>query len=128
MQKPKMFNPSRNSGAKKFVNKNRIERQDLYNNKDWTNYRFRFLHHNKQCYCCGAPSSVVDHVRAAKGDVELFEKNTNHIPLCKVCHDTVTAKFDRNETPDTVGKLKYFQENRERLNLKFSVKVIPYRK
>lgn len=125
--KPKMFSPNRHVNAKKFVPRDRQLRQDLYKSKEWVSYRFRFLHHNPKCYACPNDSAVVDHWRAAKGDIELFESNRNHIPLCKCCHDTVTALFDRNEVPDTVGKLKWLKENREKNALTFKVKVIPYR-
>jgi len=128
MKNPKLFSPPKNSKAKKFVNNKRRNTQEMYNTSEWSQYRFRFLYHNPQCYACGNPSKVVDHFRAAKGDKELFEKNDNHIPLCTEHHNFVTAKFDRNEDPDTVGKLKWLNEMRTTLKITTRVKVVPYGK
>lgn len=125
MKKPKQFS-TRINNSKKFVPRDRLQKQDLYKTKEWTAYRFRFLHHNPQCYCCPEKSQVVDHIVAHRGDKQLFEKNDNHLPLCKLCHDTITGLFDRKDSPDTISKLKWIKEKRELHNLKFKVKVVPY--
>lgn len=125
MKKDKIFKV-RKIGSKVF-NPN-IERQQLYKTKEWTDYRFRFLHHNPICYACGDKSNVVDHLQPHKGNVPLFEKNDNHIPLCNLCHNTITGKFDRISVPDTQGKLRWIQEMRIKKAITVRVKVIPYRK
>lgn len=63
---------------------------------DWEKYRGKFLAINNECYACGKPSQVVDHLIPHQGDQKLFEKLDNHIPLCIKCHNTATAKFDKN--------------------------------
>ncbi len=55
--------------------------------RDWRKYRVAFLCTNTTCVLCGEPSTVVDHVRAAKGDENLFWDESNHRALCKRCHD-----------------------------------------
>lgn len=50
---------------------------------------------NRECYACGSPATVVDHLIPHQGSNELFRKLDNHIPLCVYCHNTVTTKFDR---------------------------------
>lgn len=92
----------------------------------WDKYRRRFLYYNPYCYCCGATSKVVDHIRAHKGDQELFESLTNHLPLCTGCHNYVTGKFDRYEEPDLEGKLEWIASEREHYGLTSKVKVLPY--
>ena len=92
--------------------------------KDWRIYRFRFLHHNPYCYCCPAKATVVDHIRAHKGDVELFQNTSNHLPLCKTCHDYVTGKFDSYKEPKTEEKCQWFTQRRKELNLTHAVKVL----
>lgn len=63
-------------------------------NTEWRNYRAKFLAINSECYACGEPATVVDHLVPHKGDVELFKKTDNHIPLCMQHHNFVSAKFD----------------------------------
>lgn len=127
-EKPKSYNPQKNTNIKRFVPKDKIKKLDLYNSMDWRNYRFRYIHHNPKCYACPNDSSVVDHVYPHKGDVQLFEKNDNHIPLCKPCHDTITGLYDNQVTPNTIEKLKWLKDSREKYQIKVRVKVIPYRK
>lgn len=94
---------------------------------DWRNYRARFLEANGRCYACGATATVVDHVVPHMGDVALFEKTDNHIPLCERCHNTITAKFDRRFIKGTepTAKLQWLADSRKRLDLTFRVKVLP---
>lgn len=76
---------------------------------------------------------MTDHLRPHKGDKTWFEKTGNHIALCEKCHNTVTAKFDKNFREDTgiEEKVKWLSEERARnemlQNRKFpSVKVLNY--
>ncbi|MDE4173662.1 HNH endonuclease [Phaeobacter sp. PT47_59] len=36
---------------------------------------------------CGAPATVVDHIKAHRGDERLFWGRTNWQPLCASCHN-----------------------------------------
>lgn len=81
----------RSAVGRKFDGRKRIN--DMYDER-WNAYRRRFLAINCECYACGKPATVVDHLKPHQGDEYLFKKTDNHIPLCVVCHNTVTAKFD----------------------------------
>lgn len=96
--------------------------------RDWQNYRLRFLARNPDCYCCGKKSQVVDHIKPHKGDDTLFKSETNHMPLCTRCHNIITASFDRHEEPKLEDKLNWI--NMMRVNNMVSVKVrpVPYTK
>lgn len=121
-QKPKTYQKRTNSKAKKFVSKERKDRQSMYS-KEWINYRFRFLHHNPNCYCCVNKSSVVDHIVAHKGNLDLFWNITNFIPLCNICHNTITAKFDKYGTHLIEDKMKWIDKNRRDNNISVKVKI-----
>jgi len=76
-------------------NPERDRKQALYRgDSSWRNYCARFLAVNPKCYACGSPAKVVDHLVPHKGDVHLFRKLDNHIPLCERDHNYVSAKFD----------------------------------
>lgn len=60
----------------------------------WRAYRAEYLALNPRCIICGAPSEIVDHIKPHKGDESVFWNAANHQPLCKVCHDSKTARFD----------------------------------
>lgn len=127
MKKTKQYRPKKFTG-KKFttVNKEREASQSLYN-KGWTNYRFRFLHHNPKCYACGQKANLVDHIRAAKGDRSFFWKVDNYIPLCRRCHDWVTTQFDRHKVPLVEDKLRWLSEERSKRDLTTKVKITPFK-
>ena len=68
-----------------------------------------------------------------KGDVVLFEKTGNHIPLCNKDHNTITGKFDYNyKVGDSIEpKTKWMSDERARNEIiqsrKFpSIKVLSY--
>ncbi len=126
MKKSKIFSPSRVAGNKSFdPNKGS---QELYKTKEWTDYRFRFLHHNPKCYICDGPSRVVDHIKSHKGDVKLFEQNDNHMPACSSCHSTFTQLFDKYDPPKTQEKIAWIINKRKFNGVESRVKVIPYKK
>lgn len=104
-------------------------RKDIDNLYDraWEAYRTEFLKHNHQCYSCGQFATVVDHLIPHKGDIVLFQKLDNHIPLCQKCHNTVTTKFDRNFVVGyPIGpKLTWIGRNRARMDVTTRVKVMP---
>jgi 5-methylcytosine-specific restriction endonuclease McrA len=80
------------TNSRSFNGRKKIEAMYDHN---WEKYRKRFLAVNPTCYACGAVAIVVDHLRPHQGDETLFKKLDNHIPLCIVCHNTVTSLFDR---------------------------------
>jgi 5-methylcytosine-specific restriction endonuclease McrA len=118
--KPKQFKPNHSvTGSKKFDGRKNIT--DLYDS-DWERYRLKFLKVNDKCYCCGNPSNVVDHIVPHKGDVKLFWKEENYMPLCDSCHNTITARFDKNYRDNSLHrKIQYLNECR--LNRGHFVKV-----
>ena len=124
----KNYQPRHRSGAvgRSFNGKKGMD--DLYRGtEDWKKYRDRFLGVNGRCYACGATATVVDHVTPHLGDVVLFEKLDNHIPLCATCHNTVTAKFDRRYVRGAPvdKKLRWLADSRIARSLTFRVKVLP---
>lgn len=122
MQKPKTFSPKRNTSAKSF--NGRKNRDSLYD-KNWESYRNYFLRVNPKCYCCGEKSTVVDHERTHKGDKEIFWDVNNYIPLCKKCHDTITALFDRHEPQKHTEKLIWINNMRIEREIESMVRVVP---
>lgn len=123
MKKPKVYK-RKPSGNKQFSLPGVSASKKGYD-RNWQKYRFRFLHHNPYCYVCPNKATVVDHVVPHKGDKALFELLTNHIPLCKMHHDTITGKFDRHKTAKTEDKLSYLNELRKQNGISRKVKVLP---
>jgi 5-methylcytosine-specific restriction endonuclease McrA len=123
MIKPKLFKPNHGGIGKKFDGLKKWE--DMYD-AVWAKYRQKFLYNNPNCYCCGSIASVVDHITPAKGDEKLFKKLDNHLPLCSVCHNTITAKFDRNyKQGDAITpKLKWIEGVRSRNQITIRVRVL----
>lgn len=118
-KKPKIFK-RKGFESRTFQKKSLTDK--LYDN-EWRSYSRRFLHHNKYCYACGRASQVTDHLRAHKGDLDLFWKTNNHIPMCWRCHSIVTQKFERNQV-NFEGKLRWLAESRNERDLSFRVFVI----
>ncbi len=92
----------------------------------WEKYRERFLLVNFYCYSCGARATIVDHLIPHQGDEKLFKKLDNHIPLCKKCHDYITAKFDRyfRKGSPIIPKLTWIANNRKLNGVTFKVIVL----
>ena len=121
MKRPKSFSPSRKSKGKKF--NGRLDRDMLYDSA-WKRYRAIFLNVNKKCYSCSEEANVVDHIVAHKGCSKLFKDTKNHLPLCKKCHDIITALFDRHEKPKVIEKLEWIKKNRDDMSVKVTVKEV----
>lgn len=120
--KRKSFSGNRTHSAKK-VKSASAKGYDM----DWRSYRIRFLYYNKTCYACGATGKLhVDHVIAHKGDMLLFKKLDNHIPLCDSCHSVVTSLFDRHAVPRVQEKLEWLVKQRAKNSITSSVKVLAY--
>jgi 5-methylcytosine-specific restriction protein A len=68
-------------------------------NARWQHYAKAFLQLHPLCCLCAAEgrvgaATVVDHIRAPKGNQQLFWEGTNHRPLCKPHHDARTDEGD----------------------------------
>lgn len=104
-------------------------RQKILNmyDHDWEKYRIKYLALNQKCYSCGDKSTVVDHLVPHQGDEKLFRKTDNHIPLCQICHNKVTALFDRRHRAgiNVNPKIQWMNANRFNRGLTFRVKVLP---
>jgi len=71
----------------------------LYNTSRWRRQREQYLIEHPFCEECKrngvlTASAIVDHIKAHKGNEELFWKKSNWQALCKECHDRKTAKKD----------------------------------
>lgn len=122
------FKPKhRATGGRKFNGRKHID--EMYDHA-WEKYRRRFLEINPQCYACGKPATVVDHLKPHQGDEKLFKQTDNHIPLCVTCHNTVTTMFDRNYRAGNpiTDKIKWLSRNRipGTKTAWRRVKVLPY--
>ena len=60
----------------------------------WRRARKIFLNDHPLCIKCGRTASVVDHIKAHKGDKVLFWDISNWQAMCKLCHDAKTARED----------------------------------
>ena len=63
----------------------------------WRAYRKIFLQEHPLCECdqCqgkAVAASIVDHIRAHRGDYQLFWDPTNHQAMSKPCHDRKTRQ------------------------------------
>ncbi len=96
----------------------------MYDTVEWVEYRTEFLQVNPFCYSCPNRARVVDHWKAHKGSEDLFWNETNFIPLCKKCHDTVTSLYDRHNPPKTEEKLKWLAQQRMINDINLKVKVL----
>ena len=121
-EKAKLYKPNSSGSKKKFTFK-KSGRSKGYDT-DWEKYRRRFLFYNPNCYCCGKKATVVDHLRAHKGDMVLFKNLHNHAPFCADDHNYVTGKFDKHKIPMTKEKCDWIVAKRKRLELKIKIVVL----
>lgn len=75
----------------------------LYNSARWKRMRARQLEAEPLCRMHSAlgqlvAASVADHIKAHRGDVELFFDNSNLQSLCKQCHDAHKQAQEHSET------------------------------
>lgn len=134
------FKPKRAKRYKPNENRNKTFKPKSFNiakqkttergyDRDWRNYSYRFLHHNKYCYVCSKQSEVVDHRVPWKVDKDkLFWNIQNYLPLCKKCHNTVTSNFDRQNPPDIEGKHNWILKRRELNGVEIRVKPVSFKK
>lgn len=121
MKKPKSFKPKTHQSKRVFDGRKHIT--DLYDHA-WEKYREKYLKNNPKCYACGKPSKAIDHVAAHRGDVALFWKLDNMIPLCTSCHNTVTSLFDR-QGKRVEKKLEWLKNSRLKKGVTTKAKVTP---
>lgn len=118
MKKPGKYKAPRADTGKVF------SKPRLHDTASWREYSVAFLQANPKCYACSKRSTVTDHVVTAKGDEDKFWNRTNFIPLCKPCHDTITAKFDRSIPPNTEGKMLWIHKKRVETETYVKVKIV----
>jgi 5-methylcytosine-specific restriction endonuclease McrA len=118
MKKIPQFKPKKGVGTSQF------KKKSPYNNVNWVEFRNEFLRINPRCYACGNRATVADHFVAFKGNKELFWKPDNFIPLCKLCHDTVTGYFDQFAVPKTKEKLEWLNHQRAKNEIDVRVKIV----
>lgn len=66
----------------------------------WKRYRAWYLREHPTCEItpgCPRPSEVVDHIKAHKGDEQLFWDPSNHRAGCRPCHDRRVDEGDFQE-------------------------------
>lgn len=114
---------NKTGGVGRKFNGNR-DKENLYDHS-WEKYRRRFLGINSRCYCCGEQATIVDHLVPHKGDVTLFKKLDNHIPLCKRHHDEATGLFDASYIigKPVTGKVNWMKWVRARCEIEGVVRV-----
>lgn len=90
--------------------------QRMHKTEEWKRFSCKYLKLNPECYVCGEKSEVTDHIEPSKGRVEVFEKDGNFLPLCRMCHNTVTGKFDFRFRVggSNFPKIKWMNEERTR--------------
>lgn len=62
----------------------------------WERWRAEYLKDHRFCVRCGAPATVVDHIKPHKGDKTLFCDRNNWQALCTHCHSSVKQREERN--------------------------------
>lgn len=77
------------------------EYNNLYHSAMWKALRKNHLIAFPRCAICNAPATVVDHIQAHKGNLNLFMEANNLQSLCKSCH-----------TRKTLWEQGYFINNR----------------
>ncbi len=56
--------------------------------RTWERERKAFLLSHPLCTRCGAPATLVDHIRPHRGNEALFRDKTNWQALCGRCHNS----------------------------------------
>lgn len=116
----KIFKPSFKKASETFKPKTfdpvREKDQALHKTEEWKKFSRRYLEANPECYACGERSEVSDHLEPSKGRKEVFERDGNFIPLCRMCHNTVTAKIDVRFRigSSNYTKIKWLNDNRSK--------------
>lgn len=64
----------------------------------WEKDRAAFLKANPSCVHCGAPSTIVDHIKPHRGDRRLFLAPSNRQALCTTCHSSTKQREERHDS------------------------------
>lgn len=70
-------------------------------NGEWAKARKQYLAAHPLCCRCGAPASVVDHIKPHKGNQTLFWDRFNWQPLCQPCHSGPKQAEERRIQKET---------------------------
>ncbi len=75
----------------------------LYNTKRWYRMRHYQLRSHPLCAMCAklarvTPATIADHIRAHRGNEELFFDPENLQSLCKPCHDGAKQQYEKSGT------------------------------
>lgn len=62
---------------------------------EWERESKAFLAVYNSCRRCGAPASLVDHIKPHRGDQSLFWNKGNWQPLCTPCHSGAKQSEER---------------------------------
>lgn len=54
---------------------------------------------NGKPIACKTFATVADHIEPHRGDASLFWNPANLQSLCKLCHDSIKQKMERNDKP-----------------------------
>lgn len=65
-------------------------------NHAWRKARVKYLDLHPFCRC-GAKATLVDHIKAHKGDNALFWDRTNWQPMCAPCHNRHKQRQERKD-------------------------------
>lgn len=108
--------PFKKTGGLKTFDPVRERDQKLHKTEEWKRFSCKYLKLNPECYVCGGKSEVTDHIEPSKGRQDVFERDGNFLPLCRVCHNTVTGLFDVRFRigGSNFAKIKWMNEERQR--------------
>lgn len=84
-----------------MVMNRRNEYSGWYSTREWRAKRDTYLRLNCWCKFCSeigmrTKATVIDHIKPHKGNLDLFWSMSNWQPLCKPCHDSTKARFERS--------------------------------
>ncbi|WP_209570827.1 HNH endonuclease signature motif containing protein [Herbaspirillum sp. 1130] len=73
----------------------------LYQGKRWYRLRYKQLQKDPLCCFCAdrgvvRPAAVVDHIKAHRGNEDLFFDADNLQSLCKHCHDSIKQQMEKS--------------------------------
>jgi 5-methylcytosine-specific restriction endonuclease McrA len=63
----------------------------------WEKARKAYLYKHPRCVRCQRAATVVDHVKAHRGDQALFWDSSNWQPLCAPCHNGAKQREERRQ-------------------------------
>lgn len=65
---------------------------------EWEHARAEYLVANSHCQHegCGAPATIVHHIKPHKGHMRLFWNRANWMPVCQPCHDGPLQSKERD--------------------------------